>query len=410
MKKALNQIAKWALALLVSVPFVYSCNNKTDSTVPPELEVVTNPMGAGKKSQFLHVQASGDWSITIEYPEDQPAEWASVTPSTGTGNKSVTLKVEANTSEMARTAVLTLTSASGKAELTIAQSGQEIGGGGTGGNTGGNTGEQSGGNLASTTGWMELPAMPKDSKFDFFSHDMTFSGKKIRNYSFAWDYDNLVAPWVAYPLNSAFMVKNVDRTNAWGLDPRLPRNKQSVLSKGYRDGNDGWRARGHQLPSADRVFSYEANALTFYGTNMTPQIHKGFNDGIWSKLEEKVRSWARGSDTLYVVTGCVTEGSKKYCYDNDGKKVTIPTAYYKAVLRYKKNSTVGYSDYMACAVWLRHEVYSSTSVSKQYAISIDELEKKIGFDLFANLPAKIGEETAAKVESEDPKTINWWWN
>lgn len=405
MKKALNQIAKWALALLVSVPFVYSCNNKTDSTVPPELEVVTNPMEPGKKSQFLHVQASGDWSITIEYPEDQPAEWASVTPSTGTGNKSVTLKVEANTSEMARTAVLTLTSASGKAELTLTQSGQEIGGG-----TGGNTGEQPGGNLASTTGWMELPAMPKDSKFDFFSHDMTFSGKKIRNYSFAWDYDNLVAPWVAYPLNSAFMVKNVDRTNAWGLDPRLPRNKQPVLSKGYRDGNDGWRARGHQLPSADRVFSYEANSLTFYGTNMTPQIHEGFNSGIWSNLEEKVRSWSRISDTLYVVTGCVTEGSKKYCKDNDGKKVTIPSAYYKAVLRYKKNSTVGYSDYMACAVWLKHEVYSSKNVSKQYAMSIDELEKKIGIDLFANLPAKIGEEAAAKVESEDPKTINWWWN
>ena len=147
MKKALNQIAKLALALLVSVPFVYSCNNKTVSTAPPELEVVTNPMEAGKKSQFLHVQASGDWSITIEYPEDQPAEWVSVTPSAGIGNKSVTLKVEANTSEMARTAVLTLTSASGKAELTLTQSGQEIGGGGTGGNTGGNTGEQPGGIL-----------------------------------------------------------------------------------------------------------------------------------------------------------------------------------------------------------------------------------------------------------------------
>lgn len=156
MKKALNQIAKWALALLVSVPFVCSCNNKTDSSVPPELAVVTNPMGPGEKSQFLHVQASGDWSITIEYPEDQPAEWAFVKPSTGTGNMYVTLKVKANTSEMARTAVLTLTSASGKAELTIAQSGQEIGGGGTGGNTGGNTGAQSGGNLASTTGWMEF--------------------------------------------------------------------------------------------------------------------------------------------------------------------------------------------------------------------------------------------------------------
>lgn len=378
----------------MSVPFVYSCNNKTDSSVPPELAVVTNPMGPGEKSQFLHVQASGDWSITIEYPEDQPAEWVSVIPSTGTGNKSVTLKVKYYAGMQARKACIVLTAGSKKAELVLTQNGLSGGGG----------------NLNPSTGWMELPAMPKDSKYGHFTHSMNVGSVKTRNYSFAWDYDNLVAPWVAYPLNSAFMVKNVDRTNAWGLDPRLPRNKQPVLSKGYRDGNDGGRARGHQLPSADRVFSYEANSLTFYGTNMTPQIHEGFNSGIWSNLEEKVRSWSRISDTLYVVTGCVTEGSKKYCKDNDGKKVTIPTAYYKAVLRYKKKSTVGHSDYMACAIWLKHEVYSSASVTKQYAMSIDELEKKIGFDLFANLSAKIGEDAAAKVESEDPKTINWWWN
>ena len=378
----------------MSVPFVYSCNNKTVSSVPPELAVVTNPMGPGEKSQFLHVQASGDWSITIEYPEDQPAEWVSVIPSTGTGNKSVTLKVKYYAGMQARKACIVLTAGSKKAELVLTQNGLSGGGG----------------NLNPSTGWMELPAMPKDSKYGHFTHSMNVGSVKTRNYSFAWDYDNLVAPWVAYPLNSAFMVKNVDRTNAWGLDPRLPRNKQPVLSKGYRDGNDGGRARGHQLPSADRVFSYEANSLTFYGTNMTPQIHEGFNSGIWSNLEEKVRSWSRISDTLYVVTGCVTEGSKKYCKDNDGKKVTIPTAYYKAVLRYKKKSTVGHSDYMACAIWLKHEVYSSASVTKQYAMSIDELEKKIGFDLFANLSAKIGEDAAAKVESEDPKTINWWWN
>lgn len=378
----------------MSVPFVYSCNNKTDSSVPPELAVVTNPMGPGENSQFLHVQASGDWSITIEYPEDQPAEWASVKPSTGIGNKSVTLKVKYYAGVQARKACIVLTAGSKKAELVLTQNGLSGGGG----------------NLNPSTGWMELPAMPKDSKYGHFTHSMNVGSVKTRNYSFAWDYDNLVAPWVAYPLNSAFMVKNVDRTNAWGLDPRLPRNKQPVLSKGYRDGNDGWRARGHQLPSADRVCNREANELTFYGTNMTPQIHNGFNDGIWSKLEEKVRSWARGSDTLYVVTGCVTEGSKTYCCDNDNKKVTIPTAYYKAVLRYKKNSTVGHSDYMACAIWLKHEVYSNASVTKQYAMSIDELEKKIGFDFFANLPAKIGEDAAAQVKSEDPKTINWWWN
>ena len=404
---------KWVLALVVSMPVVYSCDKNSDNRnnikaglTIKDSDLTEYNLTSSKGERFLSVTASGDWNISVSSDESD-AFWVSVKPESGNGSKSnVILSWSANGAEQERTAVLTLKTAGSSATLTLKQAGKSE-------NPEPEPGPNPNPNPGSSqikAGWLELPAMPKDSKFDFFSHDMTFSGKKIRNYSFAWDYDNLLAPWVAYPLNSAFMVKNVDRTNAWGLDPRLPRNKQPVLSKGYRDGNDGWRARGHQLPSADRLFSYEANALTFYGTNMTPQIHKGFNDGIWSKLEEKVRSWARGSDTLYVVTGCVTEGSKTYCCDNDNKKVTIPTAYYKAVLRYKKNSTVGHSDYMACAIWLKHEVYSSASVTKQYAMSIDELEKKIGFDLFANLSAKIGEEAAAKVEAEDPKTINWWWN
>lgn len=377
---------------MVSMPIVSSCGtdsgqsgqSKVSLTVKGS-ELAEYNVGAAKDDQFLVVEASGEWNIIVT-SEVSGGSWLKVHPSSGTGSRSnVILAWEANGSEQSRTAVLTLKASGASATLTLTQAGK------------------------SETPEPTPGPMPEDSEFGFFSHDMKLGDKRIRNYSFAWDYTNLVAPWVAYPLNSSFIVKNVGRSNAWGLDPKLPRNKQPVLIKGFRDGNDGWKARGHQLPSADRVCSYEANSLTYYGTNMTPQIHEGFNSGIWSNLEEKVRSWSRSSDTLYVVTGCVTEGSKKYCKDNDGKKVTIPTAYYKAVLRYKKNSTVGYSDYMACAVWLKHEVYSSTSVSKQYAMSIDELEKKIGIDLFANLPAALGEDAAAKVEAEDPATVSWWW-
>lgn len=405
---------KWVLALMVSMPIVSSCG--TDSGQSGQSKVSLTVKGselaeynvdAAKGEQFLVVEASREWNIIVT-SEVSGGSWLKVHPSSGIGSRSnVILAWEANGSEQSRTAVLTLKASGASATLTLTQAGKSETPEPTPGpnpNPNPNPGPSE-----IKAGWLELPAMPEDSKFGFFSHDMKLGDKRIRNYSFAWDYTNLVAPWVAYPLNSSFIVKNVGRSNAWGLDPKLPRNKQPVLIKGFRDGNDGWKARGHQLPSADRVCSYEANSLTYYGTNMTPQIHEGFNSGIWSNLEEKVRSWSRSSDTLYVVTGCVTEGSKKYCKDNDGKKVTIPTAYYKAVLRYKKNSTVGYSDYMACAVWLKHEVYSSTSVSKQYAMSIDELEKKIGIDLFANLPAAIGEDAAAKVEAEDPATVSWWW-
>ena len=92
-----------------------------------------------------------------------------------------------------------------------------------------------------------------------------------------------------------------------------------------------------------------------------------------------------------------------YALDNEGKKVTVPTAYYKALLGYKKDGTLGITaqtgGYTACAFWFPHEAYSGNVMDK--SMTIAELEEKTGFDFFVNLPEK----TAEKVE----KTKDTWW-
>lgn len=375
-----------------------------EDVLPPTVEVKTAVVEAGGYSQFIYVKASSSWRITITSVDGgEPVDWIIADPSSGSGDMDVTLKVEENKSEKERSAVITVENSAGKASKTISQKakGSEVKPDPT----------PSGGNLSPKTGWMELPAIPKG--MDAFTHSMTVGSVSTRNYSFLWDYDNLVAPWVAYPLCKWNMAKNVKRTNAWALDPLLPESKQPVLYRGFSKGNNGWYARGHQIPSADRLTSYESNAMTFYGTNMTPQIQEGFNGDIWETLEGMVRSWANKSDTLYVVTGCVIDykdgETVKYAVDNYGKKVTVPTAYYKVVLRYMKNSTVGYSGYSACAVWLDHKVYSTKTIDSSYSMSVDDLEKRLNIDFFVNLPAKVGEETTARIEAEEPKDVAWWW-
>lgn len=375
-----------------------------EDVLPPTVEVKTAVVEAGGYSQFIYVKASSSWRITITSVDGgEPVDWIIADPSCGSGDMDVTLKVEENKSEKERSAVITVENSAGKASKTISQKakGSEVKPDPT----------PSGGNLSPKTGWMELPAIPEG--MDAFTHSMTVGSVSTRNYSFLWDYDNLVAPWVAYPLCKWNIGNNIKRTNAWGLDPLLPEGKQPVLYRGFSKGNNGWYARGHQIPSADRLTSYESNSMTFYGTNMTPQIQDGFNGDIWATLEGKVRSWANSSDTLYVVTGCVIdypEGQTvKYALDNYGKKVSVPTAYYKVVLRYMKNSTVGYSGYSACAVWLDHKVYSTKNIDSKYSMSVKDLEKKVGMDFFVNLPAVVGEEMAAKIESEDPSKVSWWW-
>ncbi len=373
-----------------------------DDSLPPSIEVKTLTIEASGHLQFAYIAATGVWNVDVSGEDGGTVDWVTVEPASGEGNKDVLLTVAANDSDEERSATVTVKSNGGQASATLTQKG----------NTSVDPAPDptpDGGNLSRNTGWLELPAIPEGT--DAFTHSMTIGSATTRNYSFAWDYDNLVAPWVAYPL-CKWNIGSGSRTNSWGLDPLLPEDSQPVLFKAYGEGNDGWYARGHQIPSADRL-SYSGNVQTFYGTNMTPQINNGFNGSIWANLESKVRSWANSSDTLYVVTGCVIDYKEgetvKYALDNVGKKVTVPTAYYKVVLRYMKSSTIGYSGYAACAVWFDHKVYGSNSVDSSYSMSVDDLEKKTGLDFFVNLPAKVGEGAAAKIEAEDPAKVSWWW-
>lgn len=368
--------------------FFVSCEslgNKEDSiSVSIRKAVVNSEAG----QQFVNVQCEGDWTLAI-VSENAEVDWASLSVTEGTGNKSnVVLKYEANNTDSIRDLKLILDNGSKWAECTLRQyaPGQES-----------EEDLEVGGEVDVTkTDWLELPKM-EDPALGYYTHSFDLGGKKYRNYSFGWSQKDFVALWVAYPLCSVYTNKKVDRTNAWAYDPLLGRGYSSAPFGGY----GGSYARGHQLPSADRLCCYEANAQTFYGTNMTPQLN-GHNEGIWSSMENQIRSWANGSDTTYVVTGCIVDSSCSKTEDSDGNTMTIPKAYYKAVIIYNPHSTHGV--WNAVAFYTEHRSYSGVSI-EDLVVSIDWLEEKTGLDLFANLPKKIGESQAAALEAS---TKIWW--
>lgn len=248
------------------------------------------------------------------------------------------------------------------------------------------------------TEWMELPAMD-NSSLSYFSHRFRMDDKVYRNYSFAWSQKDLVSLWIAYPLNKTYTEKNVDRQDTWAYDPHLGKELSSAPFSYYA----GDYARGHQLPSADRLCSKEANSQTFYGTNIIPQLNE-HNEGIWSNLEGYVRNTvSASSDTTYVVTGCVVEGSEELTTDSDGKTMTVPVAFFKALLRYEKG---GNPEWAAAGFYTDHKNYGSAKNDlKAVSMSIDELETMTGLDFFINLENKIGKEEAASIEAADPTTI-----
>ena len=357
----------------------------------PYLTIVTNPapcnVNGHGDSQFLVIEAEGDWTISLAFQGSQSG-WASVNTKKGSGSKrNVLLEWEANTAEESRSVLVKVTGEGGKSDILFTQKGTR------------DVRAANSGVRATKLGWLELPATSETDAYDFFNRSMTWRNTSVRNYSYYWDYDNLVAKWVAYPMVGGYK-GSVSRSDDWQIDPLLTRDQQPVVS--FRGFGSYGCDRGHQLPSADRTFSDAANASTFYGTNQTPQ-YSSFNQGIWVGVENLVRTWAVKSDTLYVATGCT--GAVSYAHDNDGKQVAIPAAYWKAVLS-KSGST-----YSACAIYLPHNTSYPRSGNdlKSYSKSIRQLENILGYDLFANLPAVVGDAKAREIEETNPAGVSWWW-
>jgi DNA/RNA endonuclease G (NUC1) len=370
------------------------------------LEVsIKNPsVASGRGQQFVNVKCSGNWTLAL-ISEQGEVDWASLSVVSGVGDKSnVVLSYEVNAGEQDRSLKIYLDNgsksvscdfkqlASGKHPEDDPDDGSDSGSG-----NGGNS--ASGADALKATGWLELPAMDNPD-LGYYSHSFKMNGNTYRNYTFGWSQKDRVALWVAYPLCKFYTNGNVGRTEAWALDPLLGEDSAAPFG-GYA----GSYARGHQVASADRQCCYEANAQTYYGTNMTPQLN-AHNEQIWADLEGKVRGYANTSDTTYVVTGVMVSATSKKEKDSYGQNVTIPDAYFKAVLKYSTSSTMG--TWNAAAFYLEHRAYTG-SISKEHSMSIDELEKITGFDFFVNLPAKIGADQAAKIEAADPANSSVWW-
>ncbi|MBR0223597.1 MAG: DNA/RNA non-specific endonuclease [Bacteroidales bacterium] len=243
--------------------------------------------------------------------------------------------------------------------------------------------------------WLELPAVPSsDPDAAFFSHDMTYNGQTVRNYSFLLDLPGRVSRWVAYPLYKG-MTTGSTRTDKWEYDPLVPKRYQGVAYKSYA-GYD----RGHQLPSADRLCNTSANEQTFYFTNITPQ-HADLNQGLWEKLEQQVRGQINSCDTLYVVTGCVlattADPTVRTVDDNNGKPVAVPKAYYKVILKYTAGTANG--GYSAIGFWMENKAYGETALSRSFARTVDEIETLTGIDFFHNLNDTYEKEAEARYDA-----------
>ena len=175
--------------------------------------------------------------------------------------------------------------------------------------------------------------------------------------------------WSAEHLTAQRMedASQLKRNNSFHAEEQLPPADRAELADYVRSGFD----RGHMAPNGDmptRNAQYESFSLA----NMIPQNPKN-NQILWEGIEEATRNLAREDKEVYVVTGPIFEGSN---LERLNGRVLVPTFVFKAIYDPARKQAAAY-------------VTPNAEGMAYQTLSIAELEKRIGVDVFPKLPAAI---------------------
>lgn len=258
-----------------------------------------------------------------------------------------------------------------------------------------------------TQGWGEQPAYQANSAYIYKTYYTTLTSGYTRNYSICYDTEKRVSRWVAYPMIRTYTTPGLGRPDPepWGYDPndQQPAIPTSAQLSGYFKGYN----RGHMIASADRYSTKQTNAMTYYSTNMMPQVGQ-FNSPIWSELENDIRTNMNSMrlDTLYVVTGTVF-GDGRTTTDSDGKVFAVPSQCWKILLRTRSGATGKRlqdctADELIGIGFLYDNKAGNSDVIAEHTVPIDSIEKLTGFTFFRNLPPDAAASVKAQNNLADP--------
>lgn len=210
-----------------------------------------------------------------------------------------------------------------------------------------------------------------------------------------------IANWVSWHLNSAWK-GSAERQNDFRPDTELPTGWFRASTSDYT--NSGFD-RGHICPSDDRDGSQTDNSATFLMTNIMPQAPQN-NQQTWRFLEEYARKLAEEGNEMYVISGGYGIGGSG---KNGGTtrtlangEITVPARTWKIILllpngsndlsRINNNTRI-----IAVDMPNTEDVIDKPWGS--YRVSVDELERKTGYDFFSRIPKAVQDALEAKTDT-----------
>lgn len=188
------------------------------------------------------------------------------------------------------------------------------------------------------------------------------------------------ADWVAYRLTEndscCSVATGKKKKRHWKSDPWLDENETLEPGKSG-DYRDAYRLqkmdRGHLAPLGsfqDTPYAHETNYLS----NIAPQ-KTDLNRGPWKKVEESVRDLVKKKYTVYVMTGPLYD-KKMPPLPGADEPHQVPGGFWKVV-----TIIISEKSFESYAFIFDQDTPLKNSPLK-HIVSIDEVEKRSGLDLF----------------------------
>ncbi|EDM34925.1 DNA/RNA non-specific endonuclease [Pedobacter sp. BAL39] len=196
--------------------------------------------------------------------------------------------------------------------------------------------------------------------------------------------------WVSWHLEPADFNGASDRLDNFAGFTGLPTGAFQVQSNSYSgSGFD----RGHNVPSADRTSSTNANSATFLMTNMIPQAPQN-NQQTWNNMEQYLRTQAVAGNEVYIIMGSYGSGgsgSNGFASTIANGKVTVPSNVWKVAVIIPS----GNGDISRVSATTRVIAVNTPNINtidtdwKKYRVSVRDIEAATGYDLLSSLPKNI---------------------
>lgn len=191
----------------------------------------------------------------------------------------------------------------------------------------------------------------------------------------SYDVNKLCPNYVCWSLTSNRANGRVQRSDNFHGDPAM--NERTRVET--FDYNGSGYDRGHMCPAGDNKNTSKAMDESFGMTNICPQNHN-LNVGLWNDLEIQCRSWAKNYGTVYICCGPIFDNpNPKTIGQRRNLKIAVPDRFFKVVLTLGRvPKAIGFIfPNRACGGDMR-----------DYAVSVDKVEKETDMDFFFQLDDK----------------------